>query len=348
MARSGICYEEVKNAAETLLGHGLHPTIQRVRERLGTGSNTTISEHLKHWQQEIAEAPKAILPPQIPDEVMTALDPFWKIAVRHAESAFEQQRIAAAHTVAEAEQSRDHALHERQQAQTEASELRQRLNTAQTTAHQLANRLMVEQERRNVAEAAIHAAEQRVQAATETVTQIRAETEARIRQLGAALQQARADKEQELAQAQQRFNDERQRSEAKETQWIQLLKRDQAERAAERQMFATERENWKNQERLWQTRLDAQQRENTETQTHLAAAEERQRGLIAEIQQLRLSLQETEQRCLAALLAAETLRGELKAAFNEQQRVQQQLDHERQKMNDLKQKQERAIAESER
>ena len=41
MARSGIRYEDVQAAAETLLGRGLNPTIQRVREQLGTGSNTT-------------------------------------------------------------------------------------------------------------------------------------------------------------------------------------------------------------------------------------------------------------------------------------------------------------------
>lgn len=332
MARSGICYEEVKNAAETLLGRGLHPTIQRIREQLGTGSNTTISEHLKRWQQEIAEAPKAILPPNIPDEVMTALEPFWKIAVHHAEVAFEQQRIAAMQAITQAEQSRDAAIHEQQQAHIEANELRQRLNTTQTTAHTLANRLMVEQERRNVAEAAIHAAEQRVQAATETVTQIRAETEARIKQLGSALQQIRVDKEQELAQAQQRFNDERQRSEVNENRLIQRLDHYQAEYTAERQLFATERENWKTREQQWQTRLDVQQRENIEVHTALAAAEERQLGLTAELQQLRLSLRDTEQHYRATLIAAETLRGELKAALKEQQQIQQQLDHERQRI----------------
>lgn len=322
MARSGIIYEDVKNAAETLLGRGLHPTIQRVREILGTGSNTTISEHLKHWQQAIAEMPKAILPPTIPDEVMTALDPFWKIAVQHAEAAFEKQRRAAAQAVTDAEQARDVAINEQRQAQAEADELRQRLNTAQTTAHNLANRLMVEQERRNVAESAIHAAEQRVQAAAETVTQIRAETEARIQQLGEALWQTRTDKEQELAQAQQRLNDERQRNQANEARLTQLLNHEQTERAADR-------DNWKNQEQLWQTRWDAQQREQTKTQIALAAAEERQRNLSSDLQQTRLSLQDTEHRYLAALLTTETLRGELKAALSEQQRMQQQFDQER-------------------
>ncbi|MBK8754107.1 MAG: DNA-binding protein [Candidatus Competibacteraceae bacterium] len=330
MARSGIHYEEVKSVAETLLGRGLHPTIQRVREQLGTGSNTTISEHLKHWQRDMAETPKAILPPNIPDAVMTALDSFWKIAVQYAEAAFEEQRAVAVQAVAEAEQSRDAALVAQRQAQAEANELRQHLDTAQTTAHDLANRLMMEQERRTVAETAIDAAEQRVQAATETVVHIRAETEARVEQLEAALQQTRADSEQQLAQAQHRFNDERQRGEANEARLMQLLDRDRTDHAAERQVFANERDDWKNQAKIWQARLDAQQRENTDAHTALATAEERQRGLDGEIRQLRVAFQAVENKHLDLLLAAEVLRGELKAALDEQQHLRQRLEHQRQ------------------
>jgi chromosome segregation ATPase len=335
MARSGIHYEEVKNAAETLLGRGLNPTIQRVREQLGTGSNTTISDHLKHWQRDMADTPKAILPPNIPDAVMTTLDSFWKVAVQCAEAAFEEQRTMMAQAVAEAEQIRDAAIVEQQQAQTEANELRQRLNIAQTTAHDLANRLMVEQERRTVAETAIHAAEQRVQAATEAVTQIRAETEARIRQLEAVLRQAQVDREQQAAQAQQRFNDERQRGEANEARLMQLLDNDRTDHAAERQLFAHERNDWKNHAEVWQARLDAQQRDNTDAHAALATAEERQRGLDAEIRQLRAALQAVEDKYLDALLAAENLRGELKVALEEPQHLRELLEQERQAVAEL-------------
>lgn len=327
MARSGILYEEVKDAAETLLGRGLHPTIQRVRELLGTGSNTTISEHLKRWQREMAETPKAILPPNIPDVVMTALDPFWKIAVKQAEAAFEEQRKLALQTVAEAERVRDMAVAEQRQAQAETHKLRQELEAAQSSNHDLAERLLVEQERRAAAETAIQAAEQRVQAATETVAQIRAETEARIAQLETALRQSCVDKEQQLAQAQQRFDDERERGEANEARLMQLLDRDRADRAAERQAFATEREDWKNHEKAWQARLDRQQGENANLRTALAVAEERQRGLDAENQQLRTALQTTEHQYIDALRVAEILRSECKVALDEQYRLRQLIEN---------------------
>jgi len=48
------------------------------------------------------------------------------------------------------------------------------------------------------------------------------------------------------------------------------------------------------------------------------------------LQRLKIGLQESEARHLEALRAAENLRGELKAALETQQRLQQQLDRERQ------------------
>ena len=326
MARSGIRYEDVQAAAETLLGRGLNPTIQRVREVLGTGSNTTISEHLKSWQQQLAEAPKAILPPATPEAVATAMDAFWKIAVQHAEAAFEEQRATAAQAVAVAEQARAAAIAEQQQLQADADQLRRQIETAQAVSRELADRLLVEQERRAAAEIAIQAAAQRVQAATETIAQIRAETAARIAQAETALQQTRTDMAHQLAEARQRFEVERQRSEASEARLLALLDQVRTEQTAERQVFVTERQDWKKQEAAWREQREIQHRELVELRTTLAAAEEREQALVREIQQLRPMLQRAETRGLDAVREAEALRGELKATLADRQRLQQQLE----------------------
>ncbi len=70
MARAGIQYEDVVEAVLQLQKQGDNPTIQRIREWLGTGSFTTISEHLKQWrenqksstplQQEVADLPNSL------------------------------------------------------------------------------------------------------------------------------------------------------------------------------------------------------------------------------------------------------------------------------------------------
>ena len=326
MARSGIRYEEVSAAAETLLSRGLNPTIQRVREFLGTGSNTTISEHLKSWQQKLAAAPKAVLPPTIPETVTVALEAFWKLAVQHAEAAFEEQRMAAVQAVAIAEQARAAAVAEQRQTQIEVENLRSQLDAAQATARNLADRLLVEQERRAIAETTIQAAEQRVQAAMNTVAQIRAETAARIAQTETVLEQTRAAMEQQLAEARQRFEVERQRGEANEVRLLGMLDQIRTEQAAERQAFTMERQDWKSRETTWQEQREAQHHENAELRATLAAAGERQNALTAELQQSRLMLQDAEIRFLETVRTAEVLRGELNAAQAERQRLQHQLE----------------------
>ena len=50
MARGGVTFTEVDEAARYLQGLGRNPTVDAIRERLGTGSRTTLSEHLKRWK----------------------------------------------------------------------------------------------------------------------------------------------------------------------------------------------------------------------------------------------------------------------------------------------------------
>ena len=329
MARSGIRYEDVQEAAETLLGRGLNPTIQRVRELLGTGSNTTISEHLKHWQQQLAESPKAVLPPAVPETVMTALESFWKIAVCQAEAAFEEQRAVAAQAVAAAEQARDAAVAGERQAQTAADDLSRQLDAVTLSARQLADQLLVTQERRAAAEIAIDAAEQRTQAAIDASAQIRAETEARVAQMETVLQQLRADMSHQQTQAQQRIDDERQRAEANETRLMHLLDQDRAEQAVERQTFAAERQEWKNREAGWRMQQEAQRRENIETRAALATAEERLRVRDTELRQVRAALATAENRYGDMARATDALRNELRAALDAQNRLRQSSEMSR-------------------
>ncbi|HRC71797.1 MAG TPA: DNA-binding protein [Candidatus Competibacter sp.] len=319
MARPGISFEDVRSAAESLLGRGLNPTIQRVRELLGTGSNTTISEHLKIWQLQLAETPKIVLPPAVPEAVALALDAFWKIAVQHAEAAFDEQRTRAAQAAAAAEQARDAAIAEQRQTQAETEQLHRLLETAQTTARDFADRLLVEQERRANAEIAIQAAEQQVQAANDALGEIRTETAARVTQLETLLQQTRTDTAKQLTEAQQRFEAERQRGEANEIRLSATFDQLRAEQNAERQ-------DWNRRETVWREQQAAQHQENAGLKANLAAAGARQNALAAELQAIRLSLETTETNHLQTVREAESLRGELKAVRADRERLQEQLE----------------------
>ena len=323
MARSGIRYQDVKDAAETLLGRGLNPTIQRIRELLGTGSNTTISDHLKSWQQQLADAPKVVLPPAVPETVMAALDAFWTIAVQQADAAFLAQRDRARQAVADAEQLRDAALAAEQQAQIQVTDLCRQLETAQAANRDLADRLLVEQERRAVAETAIQAAEQRVEAATQTVAHIRAETTARIAQIDAALQQARTDLAQQAAEAQRRFDAERQRGEASEAQWMQRLDRERSERSTERQKLLTERQDGLQREADLKQEVERLQQEQRATSRQLGSVTESLSRLSAELAEARTAAEQHEKQCLTTAHALEIAQVRLDAEITRCQQLEQ-------------------------
>lgn len=59
MARtSSITYEQVAEAAAKLAANGETPSVRRLREALGTGSNATIQTHLHHWQDQQRALPQ--------------------------------------------------------------------------------------------------------------------------------------------------------------------------------------------------------------------------------------------------------------------------------------------------
>lgn len=52
MARAGVTYHDVAKAAEAIKSQHQEPTVDRVRERLGTGSKSTIAPLLKRWRSD--------------------------------------------------------------------------------------------------------------------------------------------------------------------------------------------------------------------------------------------------------------------------------------------------------
>lgn len=55
MARGGVTYSDISEAAESIKEAGQNPTVDRVLNHLGTGSKSTIAPHLKNWKQQQLE-----------------------------------------------------------------------------------------------------------------------------------------------------------------------------------------------------------------------------------------------------------------------------------------------------
>jgi len=93
MGRKGITQTQVYEAASALLDEGTSPTVQSVRERIGSGSYTTITNHLAEWRKEHAgQAPADIL--DIPEKVQGAFRQVWSAASLAAQANVETQRQA--------------------------------------------------------------------------------------------------------------------------------------------------------------------------------------------------------------------------------------------------------------
>ena len=65
MARTGVTYAEIAVAAAQINGNGQAPTVDAVRQILGTGSRTTIANHLKTWKSQQPQSNSDGLPPEL-------------------------------------------------------------------------------------------------------------------------------------------------------------------------------------------------------------------------------------------------------------------------------------------
>lgn len=85
MARPGITYQEVSEIATQLLNKGQNPTIERVRLMLGTGSSTTIANHLRQWKSEQTEGAAITHKENIPRELNSIVKGLWEKIVSESE-----------------------------------------------------------------------------------------------------------------------------------------------------------------------------------------------------------------------------------------------------------------------
>lgn len=70
MARTGVTYFDVLGAAEAIKSQGREPTVDRVRDHLGTGSKSTIAPLLKQWRNaQMTTADAGGLPADLLDVV---------------------------------------------------------------------------------------------------------------------------------------------------------------------------------------------------------------------------------------------------------------------------------------
>ena len=104
MPRTGVPYDDVAHAIQTLQKAGVNPSIRMIREKLGKGSLTTIAEHKRTYEADQANGPTDALPDPIARSLLKGAETFWQELVDAAETDIERIRDNATQTTGSLEQ----------------------------------------------------------------------------------------------------------------------------------------------------------------------------------------------------------------------------------------------------
>jgi len=138
MARPGITYREVANAAIQLQGQHKAPTVENIRQRLQTGSNSTIAKYLREWKahQGIETHAQGALPA----ELLALVKGLWQHLQDKAETTINEQQHVLDKKLEVNEQyvkeARQHTQQLQQQLQQQALALDEHAQRHQTLAQQ--------------------------------------------------------------------------------------------------------------------------------------------------------------------------------------------------------------------
>lgn len=88
MARPGVTYQDIANAAHELKGQGKNVTIDGVRAILGTGSIGTINQHLRKWKEAQATTQGIAAKENLPESLIALMKGLWEGVIDQSSEQF--------------------------------------------------------------------------------------------------------------------------------------------------------------------------------------------------------------------------------------------------------------------
>jgi DNA repair exonuclease SbcCD ATPase subunit len=99
MARPGVTYVEVARTAQQLVAAGKVPTIEAIRRLLGTGSNSTLGDHLRAWKAQQEQTQQIATKEHLPEELIALLKGLWERVMNQSEDKIQLIQQEAQHEV---------------------------------------------------------------------------------------------------------------------------------------------------------------------------------------------------------------------------------------------------------
>ncbi|GAB2799394.1 hypothetical protein GCM10027040_28240 [Halomonas shantousis] len=277
MARSGIQYGDVQRAIDTLLKRQENPSVQRIREVLGTGSFTTINEHLREWRTRREENRDMPAASGVPEPLEKWTQELWDKAQELAVEHLAHYREQADRRVSEAQE-------QARQAWREAEDAIQRLEALNTHLGQIQARLEEKTALSARLESERQAAEQREAALSQQLLESERRHQEQQAHQERKIQAYREQLDQMQQEAATRLEQEEQRHEAAEARLMALLDESRQTRQALEKQHAKRVESLEN-------RIEKRERELSEQRRLQEEARETARRSDWEKQRLEEALQ---------------------------------------------------------
>ncbi|MCE9684217.1 DNA-binding protein [Halomonas alkalisoli] len=275
MARSGVQYEDVKQAIDALMAKGEAPSVQKIREVLGTGSFTTISDHLREWRARREERGVATPAQGMPEPIQQLAEGLWEKAQDAAGEALADYREAADREITAARDAVQDARRQAEDAEQREAALSAHLASIEQRLEARSAALATAEAERDQALDKARRLGERLARSLQQLERLQAESELQLQ----AHHQALGERE---AQHQARQQQEEQRHEAAEARLMSLLDEARQERLSGEKRYVTNlRQLESRQEALKQelqemrAALAREEKQHRETQWARTRAEER-------------------------------------------------------------------------
>ncbi len=302
MARPGIRYEQVAEAADRLTAQGTTPTTTLIRVELGgTGSLSTITGHLRTWQDQRHPKIEAAMATEVPEGVQRVLKQLWPALQMEGNALFEAVKEDAEERIQESRQREQDMGSELARMETAAEDMKAQLESEVREKEEIQRDLVIAREHAEQSEARVQEAEIQIQqskAELETAQRDAAVSEARRGETAQAL----ADFKTENADLKQALEDIKGRLQAEEKA-KQILEQQLAvtqERADRAEARALESDK---QERVARDRIELSRLEAAVAKAHREEATQALSELkkeITELKQANKSLQAEQVKLLKA------------------------------------------------
>lgn len=332
MARIGITYEDVQRAIDTLLKRQEAPSVQKVREVLGTGSFTTISEHLREWrsrkEQRKDQPPSRSMPPPLQE----LAEKLWEQAQETANDGLAHYRQEADGQVGKAQEASAEAVRRAEDAEQRESALSGHLARLDERLAEHTSELARSKAELDTA----HKTNEQQQTQIERLTQQANKAQQQLEKREADFQQHYRDLESDWKA---RLNQEEKRHEAAEGRLMSLLDEARLEYRQTEKALQAQRSRLEQQLDRTQDELKAQRQALAETQAEWQRermlSQQREEASKSEISRL-AALETAQQEDIATLVEKleqrdaqiETLEGKLQdRLWMSLERVLSDVDH---------------------